>query len=129
MYAEKRGLHLGEDLGQRLAGSDLGVHVLELLGRDLAVLHQDRPELIARVVRRAEEDPADAEVERLLVGRAFHLERARRALAVKVYEKEGKGLGINAAADREGFGHRLPVCRNAGNLLRHNILTRQAPAV
>src|SRR5438128_1316706 len=118
---------LREHLRQRLSGTDLGIDVLELLGGDLAVLDEDRAELVARVVGGAEEDATPAEVERLLVRGTFDLEGSGGRPAVKIDEKEGKGLGINAAADRKGFGHPPPACRKiTGNSLRHKILTRRS---
>ena len=61
---------LGEHLRERSPRADLRVHLVELLARDPAALDQDRAELVPRVVRGAEQDPAAPEVERLRDGSA-----------------------------------------------------------
>ena len=102
-----------EDLRQRVAGADLPVDVRELLGRDLAALDQDRAELIARIVRGAEQDAAAAKVEGFVIRRAFHLQGAGGAPAVELDDEERKGLGVDLTADGERFGQsRLPATLN-----------------
>src|SRR6185436_20617087 len=95
---------VGQDLRERIAGADLRVDVGELLRRDLAALDQDRAELVARVVRRSEQDTAAAKVEGFVIRRSLHLERAGGAPAVKLHDEEGKGLGIDLTADGERVG-------------------------
>ena len=49
---------LGEHLRERVARADLGVHLVELLARDAAAVDQDRAELVAGIVGRAEQHPS-----------------------------------------------------------------------
>jgi hypothetical protein len=96
---------LGEHLRERVAGADLGVDLVELVARDAAALDQDRPELVLRVVGRAEEHAPAAEVQCLRMDRAVDLERARGSVAMQIHEKVGKRLRVNVPADRERFRH------------------------
>jgi len=95
---------VGQHLGQRVARSDLRVDVLELLGGDLAALDEDRPELVARVVRGAEQDPARSEIQRLVVRGPLDLQRAGRASTMELDDDEGESLGIDLTAEGERFG-------------------------
>ena len=84
-------------LASGLPGPDLGVDVLELLGGDLAALDEDRAELVARVVRRAEQDRGRRGSRGPSGTTVLPPSGSRWPLAVEVDEEEGEGLGIDAA--------------------------------
>ena len=96
---------LREHLGERVAGAHLGVDLVELLARDAAALDEDRAQLIARVVRGAEEDAAPPEVESLGMHRAGDLEGSRGPVAMQIHEEMGERRRLDVPADRERFRH------------------------
>ena len=89
---------VGQDLGQRAARPDLAVHVLELLGGDLAAFDQDRAELVAGIVGGSEKDPARPEVEGFLVRGTRHLEGAGGPVTVEVDQQEREGGRVDRPA-------------------------------
>ncbi len=95
----------GQHLGEWVARTHLGVDLVELLARDAAALDEDRAQLVARVVRGAEEDAASPEVESLGMQRAGDLEGSRGPVAMQIHEEMGERRRLDVPADRERFRH------------------------
>ncbi len=109
---------LGQDLGQGVARAHLGVHLVELLAGDAPPLDEDRAELVARVLRGAEEDPSSSEVEVLAMHRAGHLEGSRGPVAMQIHEEVGERRRLDVPADRERFRHSPSAPAVAGDASR-----------